>query len=452
MRLVFEQDWLGTQPYFYNLETGKHGPKFHDAVDSANFSFDNSGLDTYFRFGYSVFGSTPVKNVKFLEANSQLWVDETGSLILKRLPDPLDHWSHSPTTVDDVIDRLRSSVGHWASKQQGQVILPLSGGLDSRLLLWAFPVKSQVHAYTYGISKNPSDSTEVIYASEIAQRMHIKWNHVNLAGFHDYINQWDSFYGLSMHSHGMYQMKFYHEISKIEGEENLPLLSGILGDVWAGSIPFMQIFSSEDIARLGFTHGVQAESTSLLTQNSGPALMEEYFRQNKDKIDNPQQQVVSIARLKIMLLSYLFSTPVQFGFLPWSPFLDLETVRAMLFLPQKLRNNRSWQRDFLAREGLGIDRKARRRETFNSLDFDEQARNPLPLLDAQLLGEYVNKDYINWINERSRISLAQNICHLPMTRSLSRRISFPRKWSEWSSAYNALLVIYPMQRALRLRY
>jgi hypothetical protein len=176
--------------------------------------------------------------------------------------------------------------------------------------------------------------------------------------------------------------------------------------------------------------------------------LEIFYEKNKDKIQNPQHQIVIVARLKIMLISYLLSAPTQFGFTPWSPFLDPEIVRTMLFLPEKLRLDRIWQKDFLQGEGLGIQHVPKNNEVFNSLDFSESALNPLKPLDCNILEQLINLDYINWINKTIQITSFHNFFHTPLIDLVSRKLSFPKKWADWYSAYSAYLVIYPLQRTL----
>ncbi|MDR1740849.1 MAG: hypothetical protein LBR38_03250 [Synergistaceae bacterium] len=72
MTVLFESDWLGSRPYFYNTKTGVHGDNVNDVIDWGNVEIDLDGLRDYLEFGYSVFGHTMVKNVRVLPPSSQL--------------------------------------------------------------------------------------------------------------------------------------------------------------------------------------------------------------------------------------------------------------------------------------------------------------------------------------------------------------------------------------------
>ena len=73
--LVRSQDWLGTSPYFYNVETSQHGDRIADVISPKNFEIDRAGLADYLRFGYCVFGQTPIRGVKFLRPMEDLFCD-----------------------------------------------------------------------------------------------------------------------------------------------------------------------------------------------------------------------------------------------------------------------------------------------------------------------------------------------------------------------------------------
>jgi hypothetical protein len=57
----------------------------------------------------------------------------------------------------------------------------------------------------------------------------------DLVGTGQYRDDWDTLFGVSTHAHGMYQLEFYHRIAELQPPP-LPLLSGIIGDAWAGAV------------------------------------------------------------------------------------------------------------------------------------------------------------------------------------------------------------------------
>lgn len=254
---------------------------------------------------------------------------------VETMDDPFDRYDNYRLSESDVIDLIRERVRAWEAKLPGdqEIVLPLSGGFDSRLLLWCLRDPSRVRAYTYGISNNQSQSTEVVFAKALVQRFGVRWEQIPLGGFHSYFEDWDAEFGLSTHAHGMYHYEFYHKI-----RENLQgahvLLSGIVGDAWAGSIPVQTLECSRDLLSLGYTHGVRANAEKLLLPRDHD-LREDFWRVNREKLLDPRFQIVTSMRLKLILLSYLTRVPMTFNLTSWTPYLDIDIAMAMLNLPQK---------------------------------------------------------------------------------------------------------------------
>jgi hypothetical protein len=204
--------------------------------------FHPEGLYNYFSFGYSVFGQTPLESIRFMRYSSRLWQTDSGVFSLEFLDDPFYSFENYRVSESDVIDLIRHKVREWEASLPAdqEIVLPLSGGLDSRLLLWCLREPSRVRAYTYGISKDQGRSLEVVHAKALAERFGIRWEQIPLGGFHRYFEGLDSEFGISTHAHGMYHFEFYSKIrEKLRGRHGF--LSGIVGDAWAGSIPRLNL-------------------------------------------------------------------------------------------------------------------------------------------------------------------------------------------------------------------
>src|SRR5690606_19330280 len=140
------------------------------------------------------------------------------------------------------------------------IVIPLSGGMDSRLLLWCIRDKARVRAYTYGLSKDQGQSTEIVHARILAERLGIRWEQITLGHFHRYFPEWYAHFGLATHAHGMYHFEFYTNIrERLAGGQ--AFLSGIVGDAWAGSFSPPSINSADELLSLGLTHGMRADPT-----------------------------------------------------------------------------------------------------------------------------------------------------------------------------------------------
>jgi hypothetical protein len=115
-------------------------------------------------------------------------------------------------------------------KTQSTWTLPLSSGLDSRLIAGvAADVGADVNTYAYG----SAGMTDVVYSKQIAKTLGFPWKHIELPKdfLVKYTRRWADWYGSSLHFHGMYQMAF---LDGIEDEPRGPILSGFIGETIAG--------------------------------------------------------------------------------------------------------------------------------------------------------------------------------------------------------------------------
>ena len=449
-RLLFETDWLASHPVFYNERTGKASHSINDVIDYENLEFDPEGFNNFLDFGYSVFEQTPIKHVKFLRHSARLLVDDQGRLTVKYLPDPAKDRLNKRCAEEDVLDLLQSKVRQWERSCSGRIIIPTSGGYDSRLLNLLIEDKSRIRSFTYGISPRQSESYEVVYAQRLAHILGTMWEQVVLNNFHRYFEEWDELYGVSTHAHGMYHIDLYRQIkSRVDTES--PLLSGIVGDAWAGIFVDM-IDCPGDVPRLGYTHGIHASSSaSRLTSKNGA--VERYYEMKRQELLDPRMRIVELVRFKIILLSYLMRVPGYLGFKPWSPFLDIDVAMSMLNLPSVRRKERIWQRDYFRKNGVDLASMDLKGSNQNNLDLQGIRHVTPPPLDATLLSEIVEPAYVDWINK--------NVCRRHRSRELFvNSETFCRIWarleregigSQQQLAYNAYITLKPIENILKRR-
>ncbi|MBU0722480.1 hypothetical protein KKA93_03430 [Patescibacteria group bacterium] len=450
---TYRTDWLASEPIFYNEQTGKVSENINEVIDFNNIEFHPEGLNNYLEFGYSVFEQTPIKNVKFLRHSSCIKVFDDNSIKVEYLPDPINQLLDKSSTENEVIDLLKSKINEWESKQGENIIIPTSGGYDSRLLTFLIQDKNKIESYTYGISNNQSQSYEVIIAKELTNRLGIKWRQIELGLFHNYFDEWDNLFGISTHAHGMYHMEFYNKISKIT--ETRHLLSGIIGDSWAGSIKSFKLTSLHDLHLIGYTHGIKADvSESRLKTDY--KLKKRFWEEHKDVINQEKYQVVWLIRFKMILLSYLIRVPKYLGFKPWSPFLDIEVAMKMLNLSQKKRLNRLWQKDFFKKNNINFEEKHNLKYHHeNTLDFQAMKNVKLKPLNSSLFKEIINTQYIEHINS-SLLKLDPNILQKIIYRTLRlpkiggglRMLGANDFKDSILNSYNAYLTLKPIENIL----
>jgi len=452
--VIYETDWLASTPVFYNLQTGSASTNIHEVMPPyRDLRFHPEGFYNFLDFGYSVYGQTPVENVKFLSPGSRLIRDAKGHLLVEQLADPVERWWEYRISEADVIDLIRERVQDWeaALPSDREIVLPLSGGFDSRLLLWCLADKSRVRAYTYGLSEDQDRSIEVVHARALAERFGVRWERIPLGEFHRHFADWDAAYGISTHAHGMYHFEFYTKIRKrLKGQQ--AFLSGIFGDVWAGSILAQSIEREHQLVQLGYTHGLRADPARLLLPVQH-YLREKFWKEQHDRLKNPCLQMVTTIRLKIMLISYLMRVPRLFDFEPWTPFLDIDIAMAMVNLPPGRRANRQWQRDFFTKVGLDLENRKLRSNRSNSLNHQAMKRYPVPPLNIALLADLFDADYLNWINKTTIVTgfseIQSKILGIPKIGGLLRRFGAKDRNLE---AYCAYLCLKPIENLLRRQY
>jgi hypothetical protein len=448
---VFETDWLAAQPVFYNQRTARVSYNIHDVIDFANLEFHPEGLHNYLRFGYSVFQQTPIRDVKFLPPATRLRLPPDGRLVLTPLDDRVDAWLGRVSDERDVLAALEAAVRQWEKRSGGPIILPTSGGYDSRLLNFLVYDRRRIRSFTFGLARRQEESHEVVSARALAERLGTQWKHIPLGNFHYYLNEWDDLFGVSTHAHGMYQLEFYHHIAELHPPPRL-LLSGIIGDAWAGDVEVGPIRRPADLLQLGWTHGMHADENMSLFRSDG-ALADDYFERHRDQLGDERYRVIEAMRFKMILLTYLLRVPAHVGFQPWSPFLLPDIALAMLTLPAERRAQRRWQRELFAQHRLDLEAQPLQVDRRNTLNQQALRRVPPPPLDERLLREVIRPAYVRWINRT--ISYCGPVWDVFWSLVTHRRVGRPLRRRGFRDrrmeAYYAYLTLRPIENALRRR-
>jgi hypothetical protein len=230
-------DWLGSIPVYHTpIGQGRIASTLEPVVvAAAGFSPDDiflPALLSLFINGHFLSDWTLFRSMKVVPPDCVADWDDPG-FRCKRL------WTVTPsqerweTGWDALIDEMyalsRQAITD-ALKTHSTWLLPLSAGLDSRLIA-AVAADSGVEAYTY--SWGSSEATDVIYARQIANALGLPWKRIDIGTdfLVKYTRTWADWFGSAMHFHGMYQMSF---LDALESEPTGPILSGFLGEDLAG--------------------------------------------------------------------------------------------------------------------------------------------------------------------------------------------------------------------------
>ncbi|MBQ6786611.1 MAG: hypothetical protein IJO85_02685 [Lachnospiraceae bacterium] len=444
-----ETDWLASRSIFYNTRTNQIADNINDLIDYSNIIIHSEGFNNYLRFGFSVMGQTMLKEIKFLLPNQKIYKDEKGKLVVIDKEDPVEKKIHNKSTVEDTFDYMEYIIKKATDTSRSDIILPLSGGYDSRLLAFFGNNKNRMKAFTYGISYNSYESQEVVFAQAVAKKLGVTWKEIELNNYHNYIHNWEDIYGIATHCHGMYQMEFYELIAKDVNPVDSMVLSGIIGDVWAGTVEIDSIHGIEGINNLGYTHGLSINVNHSLLKDD-KEIREDFFEKNRNKLLDKDWNVVFTMRNKLILLSYLFKIPQHLLFSTEEPFLDIDLAMKMLNLDWNEKRGRRWQKEFLQKNDLLFDNLKQQADYSNVLDLKMIYQMPLQPLNEKILSELIDRKYIEWINS--------NLSRIPQfyvrKGTIFDRVHNKVKRynnSKILQAYSSYLLLKPVEDLLKMR-
>jgi len=429
--IIIENDWLGAIPIFYNQK---------DLIVSTLSIFclkdkaiHNEGLSNFCEFGYSVFEQTMFKDIKFMRYYSKLKISDK-SIDIEYKKDPIldDDFIRNNSDEKEAIILMQKYISGIENEIEGDIVLPTSGGYDSRILNYFVKDKSRIRSFTYGISKDQSKSIEVVHAKKISAIYNTKWQQIELTNFHKYIEKWFNIYGISTHLHGMYHIEFYKKILQKNKFRNATFLSGIFGDIWAGSIKYKAINSYTDVISLGYTHGMNLD-TKFLKFINNDLLKKKYFNTHKDYINNDKIKPVLTIRMKLILISYLTQIPEYFGMPTWTPFLNFDIVKATLSISDEKRVNRFWQKEFFKKVGLNLEDMGLDSVRNNKLNYDVSINHKFESIDIELMQQYIDKNRLSWINNKlGKLSIVEKAINelliIPKVGGVLRRLGFENEY------------------------
>jgi hypothetical protein len=347
-------DWLASVPVFYNKDSQIISTNINSCVDSKE--LDSAGLDLYLNYGYVVMEKTPFKHVSFMRYMSKIQAS-VDNIDVEYLPDPVHtELLKASSTPDEVIALMLEKIKDKSTTYK-RIAIPLSGGYDSRLLTTLVRIidnSKEVLNPSYGASIIQRNSFEVSIAKKVSKVLNTTFEHIQLSSkmWSYRIQQWLNIRGSSSHLHGMYHIEFYDKFISRNGNSGL-LLSGIYGDLWAGKVEIDPVTSIDSFNNLFFTHGI---SSSISPEGKAcKNLVKSQYRLERNELKDYRMRLVSLARKKMSLLSYLIDIPNKMGLETYSPFLDLDVVSLILRLPKEMKKDRLWQKDFFKSFNVDFD-------------------------------------------------------------------------------------------------
>jgi len=245
--LMIETDWAGSIRAFYGATNNGFVVSTFDACLGAQEprgieDIDTVGMFGFLRYSHLLWDETAWLKTKSVPPDSKLTFSTAGVLVdshAKASIRSTEERHNKPiSSLISELDDLNQVLVQQALSGSDQVVLPLSSGYDSRLVLSAMSrdstLKRQARLFTYG----PEGSIEVEAARRLAEISQMRWERVQLeCNFlrPDDLVKAHSVFGSSLPMHSMYQSEFI-EILWRKGliEPGSRFVSGFMTGVPAG--------------------------------------------------------------------------------------------------------------------------------------------------------------------------------------------------------------------------
>ncbi|WP_104490015.1 asparagine synthetase B family protein [Acinetobacter indicus] len=333
-----------------------------------NLKFDNLAKDEFQITGYVTGNSTLYKDVKQLQAG-ELLIFENGKLLIK------SYYEFNHTEPEDYNEeKLKSELHIVASAAIArlveyangrQIVIPLSGGYDSRLIATLLKESNypNIFTFTYGAKGNK----EAVYSKVVADHLGLKWHFIEYteelwsqawnANERKEYQQYSSNYVSLPHIQDWLAVKILKEKNLID--ENAVFVPGHTGDmVSGGHIPN---FIHQDLNKI-FTNKELVESL----------ISKHYSLKDFNKLNISKNIYEKIVRENIVFKEFYSASEFAnecekwnwrnrqakficnsvrvyefYGYDWWLPLWDKDFIHFFENLPLKLRNH-TWYKNYVS--------------------------------------------------------------------------------------------------------
>jgi len=352
-------DWCGSIPVFHaSLKNVPIASSLELPVVSAvGFTpddFSKRGIVEMLVHGHFLGTDTLFTEMQTLQPDSvSRWRDGkfVGSKVMWSV-EPSDlRWDYGwDELINELHDYTVKAIGD-ALKQRDKWILPLSGGMDSRLIACVGTEQiTNFQAYTYG----PATWNEPIYAQQLARVLNIPWQRVDVGTDYlaDYTPMWLDWFGSFLHAHGMYQMPFLQAVKDLDA----PILQGFMGDPLAGNhlkiLNQSGLTTYQSLCNFSTMWGIE-EITRVLNFEPVAVLSEiaDIMQAQFDALHGATYQRLMFIDFWNRQRNFIFYQPIMYDY--WkgvsTPFMNREYARFCLSLPRLAIEDRCLQKEMTKR-------------------------------------------------------------------------------------------------------
>ncbi|MBU1726456.1 MAG: asparagine synthase C-terminal domain-containing protein [Candidatus Omnitrophica bacterium] len=352
-------DWIGGIPVFHSfIGKGCLACTLETVVVSAG-GFTSKdlflpGLISLLVNGHLLGEWTIFKNMKVVRADCCAERKNEGFVWerLNSVQPSGERWNKGWDELVDEMHILSREAVASVLKNDVNWVLPLSGGVDSRLIAGiGCKMGVNFNAYTYG----PSNWNEVIFASKVAKALKLKWKRIDFG--RDYLAEhtkmWADWFGSALHFHGMYQMPF---LNALKNEPQGRILHGYMGDPLAGNHAngLLTTHSESGLTELltkSWVHWSAKQVKGLLKFPVGDAIEEV-----KQEIEKEIDSVKGAFFQRLMFLDFwnrqrlfIYYQPAMYDYYRGveTPFLNREYAKFCMSLPLLALEGRRLQAEML---------------------------------------------------------------------------------------------------------
>lgn len=286
------------------------------------------------------------------------------------------------------------------------IIVPISGGLDSRLILSAVAEcmdVTDIKTYTFGSPK----ALDYEIGNKIGKELNTNHQSINLLDYEYKIEDLYEFASIVNNPTVM-----FHNIPKPEFIENNSLImSGFLGDVVSGK-------------RSGFMKGADKEIkhnyfTSMVDRNEFTVPNETLINKLVDNMHYEDiQNLEEIEKIYILEHNFKLNSNQVFGNIPknnmFTPFLNTDFMNFLLSLPKEYRMNQYFYKKLIFEKMPGILKKLPVRNYYGAkyqanksmLNF-HRAKNKVRYMMSERF-KLVHNPHVNYVDFKKKIQMDNN--------------------------------------------
>jgi hypothetical protein len=402
-----ETDFFGSKPILLDRRTFRMGADLEE-LGSQGIDLDETAFWEAFIWDMPLGNRTLDRNVEFLPPGSRFTVDRERRLLTRY---PIDRKEaapvHSgPVAIVERIDRRLQQVCNElvASLQPGEkLLLPLSGGLDGRLLATYLArtgiSPKRIEVVTFAFDRS---SREYSLASAVSRHLGLGEHHFHEVRRDSYTAHADDFWrtwrGVLSVIHG----HLYGFLKKVGGQYAV-VVSGLFGDAVAGFMarppqstgPLSSTSAFAQMNRFDLAMSLPARVRSEIVSDL-QAIYDDwlhlgrsiefdefmYFRQRQPKTFGP------------LLTTYRRLLPVS------TPYLDPEIIDLFLSCPFELRHEKRVSRALLQRRDAALAELPDVSTAFSTLNTTTRARRVLAtwFARASTTMAILTMDRLRWFN------------------------------------------------------